>query len=60
MNATGPSAGSPTGAPASVSAKPLRERLPPDRGGLHQEVVRVLMIDERLPLKVSPTWKIWL
>ena len=47
MKATGPSAGSPTGAPASVSANPLRERLPPHRGRLHQEVVRMLMIDER-------------
>jgi hypothetical protein len=38
MNAIGPSAGSPTGAPA------------PDGGGLHEEVVRMLVIDERVPL----------
>ena len=47
MNAVGPSAGSPTGAPAKVRCGALVERQPPGHRRLHRQVVRMLVIDER-------------
>ena len=47
MKAPGPSAGSPTGAPANVMPVLSVERNAPGDGRLHQEVVRMLTIDER-------------
>ena len=47
MNATGPRAGSPTRAPASIRLRTRGERDAPRRGGLHQEIVRVLPVHEQ-------------
>ena len=50
MNATGPSAGSPTGPPARVNPS-IADRHPPHRRQLHEEIVRMLAIDQRLAVE---------
>ena len=47
MNATGPSAGSPTGPPASVNPVGVVDGHSPDSCELHKQIVRMLSIDQR-------------
>ena len=51
MNATGPSAGSAEGPPASVKPVCVADWHPPHCRELHEQIVRMLIVDERLSLE---------
>ena len=58
MNGVGPSAGGPTTSASSVSVPPGRSRRHVLRQ-LHEQIVRMLVVDEGCAWYVSPVWNTW-